>query len=191
MKALLLKGANWILLIGLFLTCYGIYDAFNQRNVSATPQAVELASLANYDGELSNVTISGGRLDVANTYEYTREKRGKVRSRDFYAPVLNADNQPVYIMQFEAEPTLEMAFKEAEYTGLLQPASALPDKILEAYTSEFGHSNFYMLETDFTHQSLGDRIGKIGFFFVIFLVGFGLRKLLTRKPAVTQQETEA
>ncbi|WP_261841533.1 hypothetical protein [Aliamphritea ceti] len=191
MKSLLLKGANWIILIGLALTCYGIYEAVTQRNISASPEAIDISSLVNYEGELKYVTITGGRLDLANTYEYTREKKGKVRSRDFYSPILGKDDKPVYIMQFENEPTMEMAFTEAKFTGLLKESSGLPSDILDAYTAEFSGTDYFMLQTDFTYKTMGERLKLIGIFFAMFIIGIVIRKALTRSSRNTQQETEA
>lgn len=182
MRSLLLRGATWITLIGLALTGYGLYEAFSQRHLSAEPEVIDIGSLQNYDGALKYVTISGGVLDLENSFEYTREKRGKVRSREFFAPVLNLEGMPVYIIQTDIELDYKQKGGVLKYTGLLDVSSGLPSKISEAYDAEFNGAQYYMLDQGFTFKTMGERFKTIGVFFLIFLLGLGLRKLLRPKP---------
>jgi len=128
------KFATLAIIAGVGLTCFGLWQMFEQRNVSANPELMDIASI-NSPGGLVYATVSGGTLDFANTFEYSiKRKRRTTMVKTYFIPVMdNTSNKVTYILGTEQEPG-DLSAVGPGYTGLLQNNSSIPNKLMDSYS---------------------------------------------------------
>ncbi|MBL4909295.1 MAG: hypothetical protein JKX78_04595 [Alteromonadaceae bacterium] len=194
MKNLVIKIATWAFMIGLLFTGFGLWDIYKERNVNSEAIVMEFNTISDPNGSLIYAEISGGQLDIANTYELslsTKKSDAKLTS-DFYTPVINNENSTVaYILKSALEPTIQEMVKKAEYKGLLQSKSELPKKILAAYNKSFPNTKFVYLDSTFKPETFLEKIIGLKIFFYLLVGGLAVRLMLNGKRKTPIEEASA
>lgn len=133
---------------------------------------------------------------MSNTYEFglsTRKSDVKLTS-DYYLPVINGENsQILYIVKTSAQPNFSGIVKQADFTGLLQSPSAIPDKIHKAFDETFPNAQYLYLDSTYRPQPMIVQLKDLTIFLVLLLAGLGLRLALTRSgktQRVVQEQAE-
>ncbi|GLQ32632.1 hypothetical protein [Litoribrevibacter albus] len=194
MRNLIIKISTWAFLAGLVFTGMGVWEIIKERNVSQTPSAIQSSDVNKTTEELAYATIQGGRLDLANTYEYSLQtKKSDVKlNSDYFIPVKDTETDAViYVLKTSDEPSIEDVLKTANFSGLLQNRSELPSKILDAYKKEFPNVDFAYLDTTYKPETLIEKIKGLGIFLGLLLGGLVIRTLATKKPESIATENAA
>ena len=188
MKNLVIKIATWALLAGLALTGLGLWDIYKERGVGT--EAIQM-SLDSVDGSAESLVyaqVSGGQLDITNTYEYglSTKKAGAKVTSDFYTPVLNG-NSVAYILKTPVAPTLQEMSKVANYSGLLQNKSELPEKILTAYDASFPEGVYSYLDSTYKPQTMLEKLMDLKIYVLLLLGGLAVRFIFSRNKKSTPE----
>jgi hypothetical protein len=192
MKKFIVKLATWVFLAGLLFTGVGIWQIIKERNVSSTPEKMEIGGVADPRDQLIYASIHGGSVDFANTYEYslTATKKDVALSNDYYAPVVNRDTgKVVYIVKLPSEPTIDQFGEIASYTGLLSNLDNLPEKLRNAFREELPGQRYYFLDSTYEAKSLMEKLSDLKIFLILLFGGLAIRIALSEKTP-PQPETE-
>jgi len=189
MKNLVIKISTWAIFLGLLFTGYGLWDIYEKKDVSTEAIKMKSESISDSDGSLVYVEISGGRLDVTNAYELSlsTKKTGTNLSSDFYIPVLNEDSV-AYILKTPLAPTLQELSSTANYSGLLQSKSELPEKILSSYNKSFPTDNFSYLDSTYEPKTTIEKIFGLKIFVYLLLGGLAVRFMLNNNKKSTAED---
>ena len=198
MKNILSNISTWAVIIGALLTGNGLWDIYKERNVSLDPQplpiSAPLAESLTSEESMQFVKISGGQLDLANTFEISlTTKKGDTKlSTEYYIPVLAPDtNNVVYILQTKTEPSLNQLMEETHNQGLLKLSSELSDDLRQEYSGIFPGQSYLLLDSTYQAATLIDKLIKLKIFFIMLLVGIGIKVLLIKTRKKPEPETEA
>jgi len=174
------KFATLAIIFGLLLTCVGLWQTFKERNVGSEPQILESADLNGMGDELLYATVSGGTIDLLNTYEYTvtRKRRSTALIQEYFVPVTDASGSVQYILQTETEPGSLNASGNT-HTGLLQSSSTIPGDLADTYKSKFPGQSYPVLDASYKPKTMIQSLKNTGLFFGLAVAGFVVR-LLTR-----------
>ena len=191
MKRFINKIASGALLFGLVFVSMGCWKIYKERNVSSEPIAMEVGAISQPEGGLAFASITGGKLDITNMYEYsltTKKSETKLTS-NYYIPVMHPVSGDVaYIVKSSLQPTVEDILKDASYTGLLTNKSELPSKILTAYDEKYSGSKYLFLDSTYKAKSISEKILDLKLFFYLLFGGLVVLILVNRKPAKGNEE---
>ena len=192
MKNLVIKISTWAFLAGLLFTGFGLWDIYEEKDVSTEAIQIKSESIDGSNGSLVYVEISGGRLDVTNTYELslsTKKSDAKLTS-NFYTPVLNGGSV-AYILKSPLAPTLQEISSTANYSGLLQSKSELPEKILASYNKSFPTDNFSYLDSTYEPKTTIEKIFDLKIFIYLLLGGLAVRFILSyNRKSIAEDDSE-
>ncbi|MGI2259327.1 hypothetical protein [Shewanella sp. GXUN23E] len=183
MKNFILKLANYAFIVGLLMSLIGLWQIYQQRNLDSTPVDIQLEAVQLPQDEMVFASIKGGMLDISHTYELTRTtKKGKIQlSSDFYTPVVNPrEDTVVYILQTNNAPEITEMMKDADFTGLLQTADSLPDKIISAYQADLPGQQYLYLDATYQPRTLMQKLESNLVFFLLMFGGLAVRLWLSR-----------
>jgi hypothetical protein len=193
MKKIVVKLATWVFLAGLLFSGVGIWKIIEEWNVSSTPEEMAIDKVSDPQDQLIYASIHGGRVDFANTYEYslTTKKKDVALTTDFYTPVVNTDTgKVVYILKLPSEPTITQLAEEASYTGLLSNLKNLPEKLQDAFRAEFPGQRYYFLDSTYESKSLMEKLTDLRIFLILLFGGLAIRIIFSEKsppqPAVEE-----
>ena len=61
------KFATFAIIIGVDVSCVGLWQMFSERNVASEPEIMDVENLNNPGGDLVYATVTGGTADLTNT----------------------------------------------------------------------------------------------------------------------------
>jgi hypothetical protein len=182
-KKIIIKIVTLMLLIGGVGLGYGVWDIIKKSGVNKEVKSFGIEDIQSFNGDLLYARINGGRLDISNTYEYsvsTRRTDVKLSSA-YFTPVVNGKNSQVaYIIKTDIQPTASDMLVPADYSGLLQSESELPNKIRKAFVETFPSTQLRYLDTTYRPLPILDQLIDLKIFLLLLLAGLVLRIALTR-----------
>jgi hypothetical protein len=190
MKGIIAKVSTWAIFLGALLGGYGLHDIYNERDVGTEARVIELDALQKESGGLTFASVTGGRLAFMNMYEYsvsTKKSKAKL-STQYFIPVLDQNDNIVYVVETAVEPTLRAIADVASYSGLLQSKDGLPEKLRTAFDVDFSSSNYMYLDTTYKPETLVEKLLGLKIFFMMFFGGIFVQLLLKKKPAANGED---
>ena len=176
------KFATLAIIIGVGVSCIGLWQMFSERNVASEPEIMDVANLNNPSGGLVYATVTGGTADLTNTFEYSiKRKKRTTLVKTYFVPVVDsASNNVAYILGTDQEPGY-LGAANGRHTGLLQNNSSLPNKLKDSYSELFPGQSFPYLDATYKPRSMFEKFSKIGLFLGIAIMGLLVRLSLGRK----------
>jgi len=195
MRKFAIKISTYAIFGGLLLGGLGLWSIYKEKDVNKEVISMESSSIVDPNESLVYTEITGGKLDLVNSYEYSigRKKSDRKISIGYYTPILDKEtNEVLYIVKRRTEPSIEDLLKESVYKGLLQNKSELPEKILTAYDEVFPNTKFYFLDTSYKPKTLLEKLKNLRFFFYLLIGGIVARVALrdNKKPIVNDVDPE-
>lgn len=195
MIGILRKLSTYAIVIGLVFIGVSGWNIFKERNVNTKPRAMALSDVGPIVAGLSYVTLTGGRIDLANTYSYTLQHRKSKATlgTKYYTPVVDGQDggKVVYIVESSEEPSLEDLLKEASYAGLLQSSDNLPESLRAKFMDEFPDGGFHYLDSTYKPRTVWQRIQGLSLFFYLLVGGIVVRVLIARRKVSPPPAVEA
>ncbi len=189
MKNLIIKLSTWAFLLGLALSGYGVWEIYKQRNVSATPEVMEIGKVADPQDRLVYASIQGGAVDYENTYEYSLTTKKDVKlNTEYFAPVVNTETgKVVYILKLASEPTIAQMALEANFTGLLSSSGDIPEDLRVEFKKEYPEQSFFLLDSTYEPKSIMEKLLDLKIFIILMVGGLVIRLALSSKSAPEQE----
>ncbi len=192
MRNLIIKLATWAFLLGLVLSGYGVWEIYKQRNVSTTPEVMEIGGVADPQGQMVYASIQGGVVDYNNTYEYSLTTKNDVKlNTEYYVPVINEDTEKVvYILKLGSEPTIAQMALEANFTGLLSSSGEIPEDLRVEFKKEYPGQTFLLLDSTYEPKAIMEKLLDLKIFFILMIGGLIIRLALSSKSTPQQEMDE-